>query len=80
MQVNGIFLFPMSTRTTALITLFSQYLRHIPVPFPVYSRHKKLRFTRVYIFQILPVGSLHPHQKLRKELYFLYFLKSSLTI
>lgn len=37
--------------------MFSQYLRHIPVPFPVYSRHNKLRFTRVYIFQILPVGA-----------------------
>lgn len=42
-------------RTTALITLFSQYLRHIPVPFPVYTKDKKLHFTRVYIFQILPV-------------------------
>uniref|UniRef100_A0A674PBF3 Solute carrier family 23 member 4 n=1 Tax=Takifugu rubripes TaxID=31033 RepID=A0A674PBF3_TAKRU len=41
--------------TTALITLFSQYLRHIPVPIPAYSIHKKLQFTRVYIFQILPV-------------------------
>lgn len=42
----------------ALITLFSQYLRHIPVPIPAYSIHKKLQFTRVYIFQILPVGAL----------------------
>ncbi|XP_075905356.1 xan_ur_permease domain-containing protein [Nelusetta ayraudi] len=41
--------------TTALITLFSQYLRHIPVPFPVYTKDKKLHFTRVYVFQILPV-------------------------
>ncbi|XP_074487930.1 xan_ur_permease domain-containing protein isoform X1 [Sebastes fasciatus] len=44
-----------STMTTALIILFSQYLRHIPVPFPTYSKEKKLHTSRVYIFQILPV-------------------------
>lgn len=44
-----------TSRTTALITLFSQYLRHIPVPFPVFTKEKKLHFTRVYVFQILPV-------------------------
>ncbi|XP_041795450.1 xan_ur_permease domain-containing protein [Chelmon rostratus] len=41
--------------TTALITLFSQYLRHIPVPLPMYSKDKQLHISRVYIFQILPV-------------------------
>ncbi|XP_020311357.1 solute carrier family 23 member 1-like [Oncorhynchus kisutch] len=44
-----------STMTTALIILFSQYLRHIPVPFPTYSKTKKLHTTKIYIFQILPV-------------------------
>uniref|UniRef100_A0A3P8UT41 Solute carrier family 23 member 4 n=1 Tax=Cynoglossus semilaevis TaxID=244447 RepID=A0A3P8UT41_CYNSE len=44
-----------SSMTTALIILFSQYLRHIPVPFPKYSKAKKLHTTRVYVFQILPV-------------------------
>ncbi|XP_042352548.1 xan_ur_permease domain-containing protein [Plectropomus leopardus] len=44
-----------STMTTALIILFSQYLRHIPVPFPTYSKEKKLHASRVYVFQILPV-------------------------
>ncbi|XP_060892677.1 xan_ur_permease domain-containing protein [Labrus mixtus] len=44
-----------SAMTTALIILFSQYLRHIPVPFPMYSKDKKLHTSRVYVFQILPV-------------------------
>ncbi|XP_022605637.1 solute carrier family 23 member 1-like [Seriola dumerili] len=44
-----------SSMTTALIILFSQYLRHIPVPFPTYSKDKKLHTSRVYVFQILPV-------------------------
>ncbi|XP_068170113.1 xan_ur_permease domain-containing protein [Antennarius striatus] len=45
----------MAAMTTALITLFSQYLRHIPVPLPIYTKTKKLHISRVYIFQILPV-------------------------
>uniref|UniRef100_A0AAQ5Y8V1 Uncharacterized protein n=1 Tax=Amphiprion ocellaris TaxID=80972 RepID=A0AAQ5Y8V1_AMPOC len=44
-----------SAMTTALIILFSQYLRHISVPFPTYSKDKKLHTSRVYVFQILPV-------------------------
>ncbi|XP_061678612.1 xan_ur_permease domain-containing protein [Syngnathoides biaculeatus] len=44
-----------STLTTVLIIVFSQYLRHIPVSFPTYSKDKKLHSSRVYIFQILPV-------------------------
>uniref|UniRef100_A0AAQ4NRD8 Solute carrier family 23 member 4 n=1 Tax=Gasterosteus aculeatus aculeatus TaxID=481459 RepID=A0AAQ4NRD8_GASAC len=44
-----------SGMTTVLIILFSQYLRHIPVPFPTFSKEKRLHTTRVYIFQILPV-------------------------
>ncbi|XP_077452465.1 xan_ur_permease domain-containing protein isoform X1 [Stigmatopora argus] len=44
-----------STLTTVLIVIFSQYLRHIPVPFPTYSKDKKIKFSPVYIFQILPV-------------------------
>ncbi|XP_072291676.1 xan_ur_permease domain-containing protein [Eucyclogobius newberryi] len=44
-----------SAMTTSLIILFSQYLRHIAVPFPFYSKAKKLHTTRVYVFQILPV-------------------------
>ncbi|XP_061773934.1 xan_ur_permease domain-containing protein isoform X1 [Nerophis ophidion] len=41
--------------TTALIIVFSQYLRHIPVCFPTYSKDKNLHTCRVYVFQILPV-------------------------
>ncbi|KAM4619467.1 xan_ur_permease domain-containing protein [Polymixia lowei] len=44
-----------SAMTTVLIILFSQYLRHIAVPFPTYSKDKKLHTSRIYIFQILPV-------------------------
>ncbi|KAM3870079.1 xan_ur_permease domain-containing protein [Diretmus argenteus] len=44
-----------SAMTTVLIILFSQYLRHIPVPFPAYSKDKKLHTSRIYVFQILPV-------------------------
>ncbi|XP_071752956.1 xan_ur_permease domain-containing protein [Centroberyx gerrardi] len=44
-----------SAMTTALIILFSQYLRHIAMPFPTYSKDKKLHTSRIYIFQILPV-------------------------
>uniref|UniRef100_A0A7N6BRU5 Uncharacterized protein n=1 Tax=Anabas testudineus TaxID=64144 RepID=A0A7N6BRU5_ANATE len=38
-----------SAMTTALIILFSQYLRHISLPFPTYSKEKKLHTSRVYI-------------------------------
>ncbi|KAL6107108.1 uncharacterized protein ACO6RY_10808 [Pungitius sinensis] len=44
-----------SSMTIALIVLFSQYLRHIPVPFPAFSKEKKLHTSRVHVFQILPV-------------------------
>ncbi|XP_030646398.1 solute carrier family 23 member 1-like [Chanos chanos] len=44
-----------SAMTTALIILFSQYLRHIAVPFPTYNRAEKCHTSRMYIFQILPV-------------------------
>uniref|UniRef100_A0A667YQD7 Solute carrier family 23 member 4 n=1 Tax=Myripristis murdjan TaxID=586833 RepID=A0A667YQD7_9TELE len=44
-----------SAMTTVLIILFSQYLRHIAVPFPTYNKDKKLHTSRIYIFQILPV-------------------------
>ncbi|XP_077424458.1 xan_ur_permease domain-containing protein [Vanacampus margaritifer] len=44
-----------STLTTVLIIIFSQYLRHIPVPLPTYGKDKKIHSRRVYIFQILPV-------------------------
>lgn len=42
-------------RTTALIILFSQYLRLIPIPVPAYSKAKKLHTSKFYIFQIMPV-------------------------
>nr|XP_055030913.1 xan_ur_permease domain-containing protein [Misgurnus anguillicaudatus] len=44
-----------SAMTTGLIVLFSQYLRHITVPFPAYSKAKNFHTTRMYIFQMLPV-------------------------
>ncbi|KAI7802437.1 xan_ur_permease domain-containing protein isoform X1 [Triplophysa rosa] len=44
-----------SAMTTSLIVIFSQYLRHIAIPFPTYSKAKKFHTTKMYIFQILPV-------------------------
>ncbi|TMS05099.1 Solute carrier family 23 member 2 [Larimichthys crocea] len=52
---NAGFHWGIAVMTIVLITLFSQYLRHIPVPFPAYSKDKKLHVSRVYVFQILPV-------------------------
>lgn len=44
-----------SAMTTALIILFSQYLRLIPVPVPAYSKAKKLHTSKFYIFQTMPI-------------------------
>ncbi|XP_063757593.1 solute carrier family 23 member 2-like isoform X2 [Eleginops maclovinus] len=44
-----------SAMTAALIILFSQYLRRIPVPVPAYSKAKKLHTSKLYIFQIMPI-------------------------
>ncbi|XP_067339090.1 solute carrier family 23 member 1-like isoform X2 [Channa argus] len=44
-----------SAMTAVLIMLFSQYLRHIPVPVPAYSKAKKLHFSKFFIFQIMPI-------------------------
>lgn len=44
-----------SAMTTVLIILFSQYLRRIPIPFPAYSKTKKLHTSKIFIFQIIPI-------------------------
>ncbi|XP_044026151.1 solute carrier family 23 member 1-like isoform X2 [Siniperca chuatsi] len=44
-----------SAMTTVLITLFSQYLRLIPIPVPAYSKAKKLHTSKLFIFQIMPI-------------------------
>ncbi|XP_068198783.1 solute carrier family 23 member 1-like [Antennarius striatus] len=44
-----------SAMTTALIILFSQYLRFIPVPLPTCSTNKRLRTSRFYVFQSMPI-------------------------
>ncbi|XP_051909056.1 solute carrier family 23 member 2-like isoform X2 [Hippocampus zosterae] len=44
-----------SAMTTALIILFSQYLRFIELPIPAYSKAKKLHTKRFYIFQMMPI-------------------------
>ncbi|KAM9781872.1 solute carrier family 23 member 1-like [Syngnathus typhle] len=38
-----------------LIVLFAQYLRTTSLPFPVYSRKKGLRLSRVYVFKMFPI-------------------------
>ncbi|XP_007903282.1 xan_ur_permease domain-containing protein isoform X1 [Callorhinchus milii] len=44
-----------SGMTTGSIVIFSQYLRHIPVPFPAFSRSKQCHISWMYMFQIFPV-------------------------
>ncbi|XP_034555789.1 solute carrier family 23 member 1-like [Notolabrus celidotus] len=44
-----------SAMTTALIILFSQYLRGVPVPFPAYNKARKLHTSKFYIFQAVPI-------------------------
>nr|XP_040024458.1 uncharacterized protein LOC120812482 isoform X3 [Gasterosteus aculeatus aculeatus] len=41
-------------RTTVLIILFSQYLRHIPVPFPTFSKEKRLHTPMSTSFRFSP--------------------------
>lgn len=42
-------------RTIAVIVLFSQYLKDVPVPLPSYQRGKSCHVSPVYLFQIFPV-------------------------
>ncbi|XP_060947440.1 solute carrier family 23 member 1-like [Limanda limanda] len=44
-----------SAMTSALIILFSQYLRSIPIPVPAYSKTKKLHSSKFLIFQNMPI-------------------------
>ncbi|XP_060780332.1 xan_ur_permease domain-containing protein [Neoarius graeffei] len=44
-----------SAMTTCLIVLFSQYLRHIAIPLPAYSKAKKFHISKINIFQVLPI-------------------------
>ncbi|XP_071656737.1 solute carrier family 23 member 1-like isoform X2 [Patagioenas fasciata] len=41
--------------TIAVIVLFSQYLKDVPVPLPSYQRGKSCHVSLVYLFQIFPV-------------------------
>ncbi|XP_037369749.1 solute carrier family 23 member 1-like [Talpa occidentalis] len=41
--------------TIFLIVLFSQYLKNIALPVPVYGREKKCHTSRFYLFQVFPV-------------------------
>ncbi|KAF6719797.1 Solute carrier family 23 member 1 [Oryzias melastigma] len=44
-----------SAMTAVLIILFSQYLRLIPIPLPVYSKSKKLHTSNFFMFQTMPI-------------------------
>ncbi|XP_027017824.2 xan_ur_permease domain-containing protein [Tachysurus fulvidraco] len=44
-----------SAMTTCLIVLFSQYLCHIAIPLPAYSKAKRFHISKMNIFQIIPV-------------------------
>ncbi|XP_043319721.1 solute carrier family 23 member 2-like isoform X2 [Cervus canadensis] len=41
--------------TIFLIVLFSQYLKNIAVPVPIYGREKKCHTSKLYLFQVFPV-------------------------
>ncbi|XP_070370192.1 solute carrier family 23 member 1-like isoform X1 [Equus asinus] len=40
--------------TIFLIVLFSQYLKNVAVPMPIYGREKKLHTSKFYLFQVFP--------------------------
>uniref|UniRef100_A0A8C3WX56 Solute carrier family 23 member 2 n=1 Tax=Catagonus wagneri TaxID=51154 RepID=A0A8C3WX56_9CETA len=42
-------------RTIFLIVLFSQYLKNVAVPVPVYGRGKQCHTSKFYLFQVFPV-------------------------
>lgn len=44
-----------SAMTIFLIVLFSQYLKNIAVPVPVYGRKEKCHTSKFYLFQVFPV-------------------------
>ncbi|KAK6992696.1 hypothetical protein SK128_012762, partial [Halocaridina rubra] len=44
-----------SFMTMAFMILFSQYLRDVPVPLPIYKRSKGCTFTKLFIFKLFPV-------------------------
>uniref|UniRef100_I3N562 Solute carrier family 23 member 2-like n=1 Tax=Ictidomys tridecemlineatus TaxID=43179 RepID=I3N562_ICTTR len=44
-----------SFTTIFLIMLFSQFLKNIPVPVPVYGGEKKCHTSKFYLFQVFPV-------------------------
>ncbi|XP_044534456.1 solute carrier family 23 member 1-like isoform X2 [Gracilinanus agilis] len=44
-----------SAMTIFLIVLFSQYLKNVQVPVPVYGQVKKCHVSKLYLFQIFPV-------------------------
>ncbi|XP_043445556.1 solute carrier family 23 member 1-like isoform X3 [Prionailurus bengalensis] len=41
--------------TIFLIVLFSQYLKNVAVPMPIYRGQKKCRVSKFYLFQVFPV-------------------------
>ena len=45
-----------SFRTIVLVTVFSQYLKNIEIPFPGYSREKGMHITRFPLFRLFPVS------------------------
>ncbi|XP_060908431.1 solute carrier family 23 member 1-like [Labrus mixtus] len=44
-----------SAMSTALIILFSQYLRDVPIPVPAYNKDRKLHTSKFFIFQSMPI-------------------------
>ena len=48
-----------SFRTIVVITIFSQYLKHVKVPLPAYSRQRGMHVIRFPLFRLFPVSWVH---------------------
>lgn len=59
-QLAGLGMACFCFRTIFLIVLFSQYLKNVAVPMPIYRGQKKCRVSKFYLFQVFPVRST-PH-------------------
>ena len=46
-------------RTVAMMVVFSQYLKNVPLPVPVYTPKGGFRVVRAPVFKLFPVREAH---------------------